>query len=429
VWAGIGLVVAAAAGAWYAWSDRVPDRSPPEAALEGVDPQVAQAVRSARDQVLQSPRSADAWGEYGEVLDANLFFAEGRECYAQAELLDPKNARWPFLLGMSLRPLDPETAVVKLRRAVELNPEKADMVTCLLVDMLLATGRSDEARERLEALVRNEPNHMVAHLGLARLALAAGDFEGCARHARACLNSPFTRRAAHIVLAELRQRQGDAAGAAAEQERVAESTGDREWAHPFSERKDRRRVGQKARIVHAGRLMDVAQYREAVAELQQVVADYPSSAEGWMMLGYALVQVRQDPAAEKALAEAIRHDPTQPRPYFYLGIVLHRRGDRAGAAARFREAIAAKPDYLLAHLNLGITLNEDGKRAEAIEAFRGALQCQPNHATAHANLGELLLKEGKTDEARGHLEQAVQLNPKDKRAAELLAGLKKGDAK
>jgi tetratricopeptide (TPR) repeat protein len=321
---------------------------------------------------------------------------------------------------------EPEAALVELRRAAELAPEKPDIVTYRLAELLLLTNRLDEARERYEALLRVDPGHPLARLGLARVALATGDLDGAATHAGMILSSPFARKAAHSLLAEVRHRKGDAAGAVAEQDRAAAAPPDRAWPDPFRQGLvSRRLVSEMGRLSKAGALMSRNDYVGAAAELRRVVADYPSSAEGWTTLGFALLMIEDYDAAEKALAEAVRLGPAQPRPYFYLGLVRHRRGDRAGAAARFREAIAAKPDYTVAHFNLGLTLKEDGHRTEAIEALRNALRCDPEHGPSHTNLGELLQKEGRTDEARYHLEQAVRINPRDRIAVELLAGLKK----
>ena len=418
-------VGAVALGVWVASRRSVPDRAPPEIALAGVDAEVARAVTKAREEVVRAPRSAVAWGEFGEVLHAHVFHAEALECYAHAELLDPKEPRWPYQQGMIHYPDRPEEALVKLRRAAELAPVKPDAVGLRLAELLLATGRADEARERFEVLLRAEPNHIAARLGLARCALAAGDFDGCARHASACLASPHGRKSAHTLLSEMRHRQGDAAGAAREQERAFELPPDVSWPDPFSQIVSRRKVGEKARIRHVTRLMDEGQYGEAVDELRRLVADYESSAEGWMMLGWAHLMTKNDAAAEQALARAIELDAAQPRPHFYLGVIQHRKGNRTAAIARFRDAIAVKPDYAMAHFNLGLTLKEDGQRGPAVQAFRAALRCQPTQSQSHAQLGEMLLQDGQKDDARTHLEHAVRLNPRDKHAAELLAGLKK----
>lgn len=426
---GLGLAVAAGV-AWYVWPARVPGVTPPEVALDGVDPAIAQTIRAAREEVVQSPRSAAAWGGFGEVLDAHVFKPEAVACYAQAERLDPNEPRWPYLQGMILFPDDADAGLAKLRRAAELTPEKPDTARYRLAELLLTAERPAEARAAFEDVLRTDPNHPLARLGMARLKLAAGDFDGCARYAGAALNSPHSQRATHTLLAEMRHRQGDAAGAAAEQQRASESPPDRPWPDPFRKGlNERRKVGRAGRIAHANELMDGGQYPAAAAELKRIVADYPASAEAWIRLGYALVVLNDNAAAEKALAEALRLDAGQPRAHFYLGVVLHRRGDRTGAAARFREAIAAKPDYLEAHFNLGMTLKEDGKRAVAIEAFLDAVRCQPTQAPAHGQLGELLVQEGRPDDARRHLEEALRLNPRDRRVSELLTSIGKGGSK
>ncbi len=421
-------VLVLGAGTFAAWqfaSDRVPDRAPPEVALDGVDAEVAQAVQKAREEVLRAPRSAVAWGEFGEVLHAHVFFDEALTCYAQAEALDPKEPRWPYLQGMIYFPDRPEDALPKLRRAAELAPDKPDAVALRLAELLFATGRTAEARERYEAVLRTDPNNVSAHLGLARTALAAGDLDGCARHASACRDSSHGRKAALTLTAEVLQRKGDEAGAAKEQELAAESPPDLAWPDPFSQAMARRKVGEKARIRHANRLIDEKQYGEAAADLRRLCADYPSSAHAWTLLGYALLMLKDNAGATTALTRAIELDGSQPRPHFYLGIISHVKGDRAGAVNRFRTAIAAKPDYAIAYFNLGVTLKEDGQRAAAVQAFRDALRCQPNQSQSHAQLGEMLLQDGQREEARGHLEHAVRLNPRDKRSADLLAGLKK----
>ncbi len=420
------VVVAVGAGAaWYVFRARVPDRAPPEVALDGVDAEIAAAVQKAREEVLRTPRAASAWGTFGEVLQAHLFHTEAMECYAQAELLDPEEPRWPYHQGMIHYPNRPEEALTKLRRAATLAPEKPDTVVVRLAELLLSTGRITEAREQFEALLRADPNHAAAHLGLARIALAGADYDGCARHANACLNSSYGRKAARTLLSELRQRQGDEAGAAREQQQAAELPADLIWPDPFTQAVTRRKVGEKARLRHAIRLMDEGQSGEAASELNRVVADYPSSAEGWMTLGYARVLTKDDTGAAQALTRSIELDPLQPRAHFYLGVVRHRQGDRAAAIARFRDALAVKPDYAIAHFNLGVVLKESGQRADAVQSFHAALRCQPGQSQSHAQLGEMLLEDGKKEEARGHLEHAVRLNPRDKRSADLLAGLKK----
>src|SRR5947209_2071851 len=105
--------------AWWFWHrERVPE--PPEVSLTSVDAAVVAAVEVAREKVRDSPRSADAWGLLGMVLVANDFRAPALVCLAEAERFAPQEPRWPYYQGVALYLGDPDAALPKLRRAVEL---------------------------------------------------------------------------------------------------------------------------------------------------------------------------------------------------------------------------------------------------------------------------------------------------------------------
>jgi tetratricopeptide (TPR) repeat protein len=416
-------VVATGVGAWLVIG-KTAERSPPEVALDGVDAEVAEAVRRGREAVVKSPKNATAWGEFGELLQAHVFYPEALGCYAEAERLAADEPRWPYLQGMILFPDRPDEALEKLRRATELAPKRPEVVRLRYAELLLSHGKLADAREQFETIRRSEVGQSAAaDLGLARIALAENDLSACLKHAEGCRVSQHTRKAAHTVLAEAKLMAGDAAGAAQEAAVAESAPPDRPWPDPLMQAVNKRKVGEKARLRHATELADQNQNREAADELRRLVKQYPASGDGWQMLGYVLVLLNADAEATAALTRAVELQPAHPRAYFYLGLLCHRKGDRAGAVQRFREAIAAKPDYSLAYFNLGLTLKEDNQRAEAEKAFRESIRCQPNQHRANAQLGELLVENGKGDEARTYLEQAVKANPRDTRSAELLAGL------
>src|SRR5262249_8296938 len=63
---GLAAALAGAAGWWY----RAPIPAPPALVLDGADPAVAAVIEKERQRVLESPRSAAAWGKLGELLTA-----------------------------------------------------------------------------------------------------------------------------------------------------------------------------------------------------------------------------------------------------------------------------------------------------------------------------------------------------------------------
>lgn len=419
---GLFAVAAAGAGVWVVFQTAGECR-PPEVPLDGIDSEVAQAVRKAQSEVLKSPKNATVWGELGELLHAHVFHPEALICYAEAERLAPDDPRWPYQQGMVLYPDRPDDALVKLRRAAELAPRQPEVVRLRYGELLLSSGKTADAREQFESVRKTDRGHAVANLGLARVALADDDATACVRFAEEARTNPSTRKAAHTVLAEAKLRLGDTAGADKEQAQAAELPPDQNWPDQLTQTMNRRKVGEKARLRFATDMLDKGQNRDAAEELRRLVKDYPSSTDGWVTMGFALLLLNADAEATDALTRALELEPAHSRTHFYLGVLSNKKGDRPTAIKRFRDAIAAKPDYTLAYFNLGIVLKEDGQKAEAEKAFRGSIRCQPNQHPAHAQLGELLAQEGKTDEARTHLEHAVRANPKDTKSAELLAGL------
>src|SRR5262249_41652685 len=152
---------------------------------------VEQAVRSARAQVLQRPRSSDAWGTLGQVLIANEMEDDALPCFAEAERLNPSDPRWPYYQGgVILNHGDRQTAVVFFRRAVQRSDpdsEAGAAARLLLAETLLNGGDNAEAEVR-EVLERH-PNDARAHFAMAMVASGRQHWDESRTHLLACLGS------------------------------------------------------------------------------------------------------------------------------------------------------------------------------------------------------------------------------------------------
>src|SRR5262249_23031503 len=140
-------------------------------------------------EVKRAPRSAEAWGRLGMVFSSHIFADEALVCFAEAERLQPKDPRWPYHQALIRLADDPPAAVPKLRQAVGLCREEVDGPRLRLAELYQALGRPDEAREQFEILVREDPRHARAHLGLARLDLQAGRLAPSREHAEHALSN------------------------------------------------------------------------------------------------------------------------------------------------------------------------------------------------------------------------------------------------
>jgi tetratricopeptide (TPR) repeat protein len=358
------------------------------------------------------------------VLLAHAYYREAASCFSQAERLDPRARRWPYYHGELLSHGDPDAAIPKLRRAIDLGG--GDPAPRLrLANLLLIQGQLDEAESEFRGVLEKDQDNPWAHLGLGQVANVRGRYVDSLPPLQRAVSHAATEKTARLLLGEVRQRLGDTAAAGRETQLAATLPPPRSWPDPWMEEIWQLQVGWRYQLKRADSLLGQGNLPESIGLLRRTARTYPDSAETWRRLGAALIEAGDLAAAEQALNTAIALEPDYPEVYIQIGTVLYRQNNYRMAAACFRKAAALRPEYASAHFNLGLCLNGAGDRTGAIEAFRTAVHCRPNFADAHLNLGYLVMQEGQYTAARLHLQTAVDLNPGDQRAQMLLEKLKR----
>ena len=173
VWLGLVVVAVLAMGvvSWLLWP--VPVMTPPDVALEGVDPEIASAITEARAALLSSPRSASNWGLFGEVLMAHEFYPEAAQCFRQAHELDPGSSRWSYLQGMTTYHADPKASVACFERAAE-RAGKDYVPHLRLAETYLSLDRFEDADRAFRKVLELHPGNPRAFYGRGRAALHGG---------------------------------------------------------------------------------------------------------------------------------------------------------------------------------------------------------------------------------------------------------------
>jgi tetratricopeptide (TPR) repeat protein len=414
---------------------------PPEVPLKDLDPEVADAVRSARAEVVKDPQKGAAWGLLGRVLLANEIYPDrGLTCFLEAERLDPENPRWPYFAADELLNLyRTGEAVPKLERAVELcgqTDQAPAAPRLLLAETLVTLGRSEAAEGHLHQALAESPGDVRAHYDLGMLAFTRGQWALCRSHLEACLGSRQAGKKACAQLAAVCQRQGDTPSAdkyAALAERLPKDLG---WSDPFvAEHADlAKRKRDRYRVVE--QLEAEGHFDRAASLVARLVKDYPDDYLPSMTMGKIIAQMGQFEAAQQYLFRARELAPDKVQVHYLLGLTLFERGetlwamggDKEQARALFKEsvqatrqALALKSDYGFAHMVLGLALRHLGRPKESLAAFREAVHCNPEYTDIHYFLAMALLDTGQRDEARQHLEEARLLaGPNDSRAADAL---------
>ncbi len=359
--------------------------SPPVVEVADTDAAVVAALRAAQDEVRASPRSSTAWGRLGMLLFNFNFLPESRQCFTQAQRLNPHEPTWPYYHALTLLTENPPEAIDKLRQTVELCGDNPDAPRLRLAELLLECGRMDEAEAQFHRSLEANPDNPRARYGLARLAYERGDWKD--------------RRA------ETPSRPSS-------------------WPDPYLDKLHQLRVGRQAGIDRITELLAEGRADEAAAQAEEVIRAYPQAGMAWLLLGEARMRQQQPQGAEVALHRAVELMPDSVEARFALGSALLLQNEAAEAAKRFRQAARLKPASANAYYYLGLCLlklkDEDGAR----DALEKAVYYRPEFAEAHRHLGELLARRGQPAKAAEHLQAVLQINPDDAAARKKLDELR-----
>jgi tetratricopeptide (TPR) repeat protein len=412
-----------AVGGWYAWR-WCTTPVPPEVSLERIDPIVAEAIREARKEVLDEPRSPAAWGKLGMTLLVHNFGTEAMECLTRAAELDPTDRRWPYFQGFCLLKVKPAEAVPYFRRAVELSDDDAIETRLRLAELLIELNRFQEAEPYFQQVYRLDEANPAANLNLGRLAVERGDYPGSLPYFRRAGERPETAKAAHLLLATVYMRLSREKEAARARDQAEKLPEDRPWFDPLRQQVDLLLKGKQRGLNDVSALLHMGQLKKAIAYLRNLAHDYPD--DGWihLALGMSLARQAQFAEAKESLRTAIRKSPGLLLPYFHLGALLGRDGEelltrpggRAAALRKFRaavkllrQAIHIKPDHGYSYHKLAVCYLHLGKEKEGLRAFRDAMRYQPEFPEGHAEFAAVLLRRGDDAPALRHLLKSLKL--------------------
>ena len=138
----------------------------------------------------------------------------------------------------------------------------------------------------------------------------------------------------------------------------------------------------------------------AQSYLDRILRD-GESGEGHLLLGTAMMQAQNYPAAVKEFAQAASLSPALPSVHSFHGQALLRTGDPDGASLAFRRELAHQPADFEANLQLGQILLARKRFEEARPFLERAVQLRPHSEEIHASMAEL-------ERLTGHAEAALR---------------------
>ena len=401
---------------WFAWQRLAPDPPLPEFP-PGSDPEVVQALESARRDVRLWPWSAERWGRLGMLLMGHDFYDEALACFAEAERLDPGNVRWPYYAGMIVLVRKADDSLPFFQRAMSRKPEFATRQR--YAEALMSQDRLDEAEVVYRQSALAEPYNPFVLLGLAEVTLKQGKAKDALAQLSRLTGDPNVRKAAYRLLVDVQQQLGDGEAAALAAKRYAELPDQPPWPDPYITELQTMGLGAVGRVSRAIRLLGDGRVREAIQVLEETVATYPDNMQARLTLVKAYTQVNDTAAAERHAREALRLEPANSPAHILLARLLESKGAIDEALKHYKEAVKSKPDSFSAYYSIGQCSLRKGDKQAAEAAFREVIRIKPDMPDGHMQLATVLVKEGRDAEALKCVDDALRLAPENAQAKKL----------
>jgi tetratricopeptide (TPR) repeat protein len=295
----------------------------------------------------------------------------------------------------------------------------------ILASWQARSGRPDQARHTIEAVVSNTPELAIAEPAMLatidRIQIAdarQGIAEAYASMAGALRQQDSGDLPAMLLqlalnmqpdLTEARLIGAELASAAHDDKRAAEQLRRVSPSDPLAA------VATLHLAAFEGRLGETA---KAEAVLEKLAADYPERSEPLTELGDIYSDARNYPDAVAAYDRAIArlaHPQKQDWILFYArGLANERVHDWPRAEADMKQALTLVPDQPFVLNFLGFSWTQQNRNLDqAKQMIQQALAQRPNDGASVDSLGWVLLRQGDVRDAVHTLEKAAEMEPVD----------------
>ncbi len=252
-----------------------------------------------------------------------------------------------------------------------------------------------EAALGYQRLLRRNPNHAEALVGMSLVALASRQTEAAVKMAEAGVAAAPKMGAAWVALGQALKAEG----------RFEEAEQAYGQAIRLGGMNALARMGLGELKIATGRA------EKAAREFELALGERPALVAAHLGLGNALAFMGRNEEALCRYEAALAIRPRLPEGEFAAGFALARMGRVKEAETRYRRALAARPDFAAAWMNLGSLLREQGRDAYAEAALRRATELRPDLVSGWINLAILERERKQPAAAEAYLRNAFALNP------------------
>lgn len=349
---------------------------------------LAEVLAAAQDHPVATFLAANAHSMRG---DARGGIALGQDVLSRYPLHHPS-----LLLVAALHVQENELpqAELLLRRAVKGQPGDP-RAQKLLASIELATGQTEPATKRLEALAVHPAKDLALATLLAAAYLQSGRAEAAAAVLRKALpghpNSP--ELLTELGLVELEQGN----------DKIGEQTLLRAIA--LSPHYTRPYLILGAVRLETGRAADAAETLRTLVEIDE------DNVAGWYLLGVAELVAGRETASRSSLERALVFAPDYIPALWRYARLLHSAGEDAAAQDRYAAIVRFDPGHTPARLELARLALERSDKTAAQAQLRSVLGDEPDHEGAVRELVRLYLNENRPSQALQIVRSAWQKSP------------------
>ncbi|MFO0697955.1 MAG: tetratricopeptide repeat protein [Nitrospira sp.] len=340
------------------------------------------AERQVQEVLRENPRSTEGLILTGRMALTRRNARDAVQAFRTVLHDQPELAAVHYLLGQAYQLVgDINLARDSFERAVALYPDQVDAKRSLAL-LESKAGQHQQARARLEDLLRQRPNDVTALDMLMTLDVVTKNWQGAER-----------------TLTRLRQ--------------VSDGN-------------------QSVALMAEGRFYEAQrQLSEARLAYERATAIAPNEPEPLLSLVKVEVALGQATRSRARLESILASHKDHPFAHGLLGEVLSRSQHYEEAALHYQEATRINPRWMTPWLNWGTVLLSQKKPQVAVQIVQKALKANPDSEELYMLLASAHSEQGQLDLAIIAYEATLRLNPKNLLAANNLAVLlvdHKGDS-
>lgn len=355
------------------------------------------------------PRDARAVGSLAMTLHAYQQYDAAERVYSRAQMLEPQNFDWLYLLGaVQMAEGAFDAALKSFQSALHLKP--GDLAAQLrLAEGLTSAAAWDEAALLYRRILGGHGDCPQAWYGLGRVQAAKGDHAAAVEsYAKACeLFPPYG--AAHFALAAELRRLGKPAEAEQHLAQYSKNaTAEPPLDDPLFARIHELNQSTTAHLQRGAELEKAGRIEDAISEHEAALATDPNNVQVHVNLIGLYGRSGTAAKAKEHFEVATKLSPGRSDAWYDYGVLLFDEHNYAEAEQAYRRALEINPSYAEAHNNLGAIYEQQGRLDDAVREFREAITARPDYPLARFHLGRILVNQQKYDEAIPQFQRALE---------------------